>query len=484
MIVFSILTALISGAVLPFVKPNDTLRRIYVSAATLLTVAFAAIYAFTGEAFTLFSMAEGLDVSFAADGMAKIFAAVISLAWVLVMIYAFAYIKHEGNDNRFFAFYLISLGMLISLAFSANLVTMYLSFELVTLASMPLVLHSGEKSAVSAAMKYLFYSVAGGFMGLFGIFFISNACGAEFVAGGDLISDSKWLPIAVLLAVIGFGTKAGMYPMHGWLPTAHPVAPAPASAVLSAVIAKAGIIAVIRIVFFSVGPDYIRGTWVGKVWLILAMITVVMGSAMAYREKILKKRLAYSTVSNVSYVMLGLASLTLTGAAGAVMHVIAHAFAKNALFLCAGAIIYKTGYTSVDELAGIGKKMPVTMTCFTAASLSLIGIPPFAGFVSKWSLALGGAQMEMGAFDVLVPVCLIISALLTAGYLLSPVINGFFPAKDARGSREKRDEAPLSMTVPMIVFCVLSLLVGVFGGAISNAVEDVLLPVFGMVSAL
>lgn len=474
MIVFSILTALLAGALLPLIKPNDTLRRIYVSVATLLTVFFAAIFAVGGGSLTLFSMAEGLDVSFAADGMAVIFASVISVAWVLVMVYAFTYIRHEGNDDRFFAFYLISLGMLLALAFSANLVTMYLSFELVTLMSMPLVLHSGEKAAVSAALKYLFYSVAGGFMGLFGIFFIYNATGGAFTAGGAVLTDSKWLPLAVFLAIVGFGTKAGMYPMHGWLPTAHPVAPAPASAVLSAIIAKAGIIAVIRVVFYSVGADYIRGSWVGKAWLILAMITVVMGSSMAYREKMLKKRLAYSTVSNVSYVMLGLASLTVTGVTGALTHVIAHAFAKNALFLCAGAIIYKTGRTDVDELTGIGKRMPVTMGCFTVASLSLVGIPPMAGFVSKWSLALGGASMEMGVFDVLVPVCLIVSALLTAGYLLTPVINGFFPGRDF--APEARDEAPLSMTVPMVIFCVLSLVIGVLGGPLTSALESVVTP--------
>ncbi len=474
MIVFAILTAVLAGALLPILKPKDTVRRIYVSAATVLTVAFAAVYAWKGKSFTLFSMAEGLDITFAVDGISKIFTAVISVSWILVMIYAFTYIKHEGHDDRFFAFYLISLGMLFALAFSANLVTMYLSFELVTLMSMPLVLHSGEKSAVAAALKYLFYSIAGGFMGLFGIFFIYNATGGAFTVGGNLTADSKWLPVALLLAIVGFGTKAGMYPMHGWLPTAHPVAPAPASAVLSAVIAKAGIIAVIRVVFYSVGADYVRGSWVGKAWLVLAMITVVMGSAMAYREKVLKKRLAYSTVSNVSYVMLGLATLTVTGVTGSIMHVIAHALAKNALFLCAGAIIYKTGRTNVDDLTGIGKRMPVTMGCFTVASLSLIGIPPMAGFVSKWSLALGGASMDMGAFDVLVPVCLIISALLTAGYLFVPVINAFFPGRDF--TPEKKDEAPLSMTVPMIIFCALSVIVGVLGGPITSAIEAVVAP--------
>lgn len=479
MIIIPVLLAVIAGALLPFLKLRDMGRKIYVVTAVFATVILTVLFMVNGGEWTLFSIVKGLDVAFAVDGMAKFFAAIFMTAWVLVTFFAFTYIKHEGNDDRFFAFYLISLGALIALCFSSNLVTMYLSFELVTLASMPLVLHSGTKEAVSAALKYLFYSIAGGFMGLFGIFFIHSATGGNFVPGGAVLTDSRFLPIAVFFAILGFGTKAGMYPMHGWLPTAHPVAPAPASAVLSAIIAKAGIVAVIRIVFYSVGADYIRGTWVGKAWLILAMITIVMGSMMAYREKILKKRLAYSTVSNVSYIMLGLASLTVTGVTGALLHVTAHAFAKNALFLSAGAIIYKTGYTKIDELRGIGRRMPLTMACFTVASLSLIGIPPLLGFASKWNLALGGASLEMGIFDVLAPLSLIISALLTAGYLLIPIINGFFPGRDA-GAIE-RDEAPLSMTVPMMIFCALSLILGVFGGAFTTVIEEITAPLLGFV---
>lgn len=474
MIIIPILIAVIAGACLPLLKPGEALRKIYVSAATVITCALTVFIMLAGGEWTLFSIAEGLDVSYAVDGISIFFASVFMTAWILVMIYAFVYIKHEGNDNRFFAFYLISLGTLISLCFASNLVTMYLSFELVTLMSMPMVLHSGTKEAVNAALKYLFYSIAGGFMGLFGIFFIYNATGGAFVAGGNVITDSRFLPVAVFAAIVGFGTKAGMYPMHGWLPTAHPVAPAPASAVLSAIIAKAGIVAVIRIVFFSVGADYIRGTWVQTAWLVLAMITIVMGSMMAYREKILKKRLAYSTVSNVSYIMLGLAALTAEGLTGALVHVAAHALAKNALFLAAGAIIYKTGYTKVDELRGISKKMPVTMWCFTIASLSLIGIPPFLGFVSKWYLALGGANIGMGIVDVIAPLCLIISALLTAGYLFIPVIRGFFPGRDFEVC--EKDEAPLAMLVPMMIFCALSLILGIFGGSFVSAIEQIVLP--------
>lgn len=477
MIIIPILLAVTAGAFLPLFKLNDISRRVYVSAATVVTCAFTVFFMLNGGEWTLFSMAEGLDVSYAVDGMAKLFASVFMTAWVLVMVYAFVYIKHEGHDDRFFAFYLISLGALISLCFSSNLVTMYLSFELITLMSMPLVLHSGTKEAVSAALKYLFYSVAGGFMGLFGIFFIHAATGGSFVPGGAVLTDSKWLPIAIFVAILGFGTKAGMYPMHGWLPTAHPVAPAPASAVLSAIIAKAGVVAVVRIVFWSVGADYIRGTWVADAWLILAMITVVMGSTMAYREKILKKRLAYSTVSNVSYIMLGLATLTSTGVTGALLHVIAHAFAKNALFLAAGAIIYKTGRTTVSELDGIGRRMPITMACFTVSSLSLIGIPPLMGFASKWSLALGGAQLESPVYSVLAPLCLIVSALLTAGYLLKPVISAYFPGGEAV-SDGSHNEAPLAMTIPMIVFTLLSLVSGIFSGEITSLISEIIAPLF------
>ncbi len=472
MIIVTFLLPIFAGVLLPVLRPGDLARRVYVAAIAAVTCALAIATVILGGSVTAVSLAEGLDISYAADALSAVFAVLFSVCWLLVSIYAPTYIKHEGHDDRFFAFFLLTLGAMLSLSFSANILTLYLSFELVTLLSFPLVLHSGTKEAVAASMKYLFYSVAGALLALFGMIFIYSYTDAgTFLPGGTLTEAGRYLPLAVFLCIIGFGTKAGMYPMHGWLPSAHPVAPAPASALLSGIIAKAGVLAVIRVVFYTVGADAVRGTWAAVAWMVLAAITVLMGSMMAYREGVLKKRLAYSTVSNISYIMLGLSTLTVTGELGGLLHLIAHALAKNALFLAAGAIIYKTGKTEVSELSGIGRRMPVTLGAFTVASLSLIGIPPLLGFTSKWYLASSGIELG-GAVAVIVPAVLIISALLTAGYLLPIVIDGYFPKNGAKV--EGRCEAPVSMTLPTVIFAALSLIIGVLGKPLSDFLAGII----------
>ncbi len=237
--------------------------------------------------------------------------------------------------------------MLIGLDFSANLVTMYVFYELMTLTSLPLVLHELTKDAVMAGLKYLFYSVAGAFLALFGILFLASISGTlAFTPGGvlggvSLAGKEGILLAAVCCMLLGFGTKAGMFPMHGWLPTAHPVAPAPASAVLSGLITKSGVLAVIRVVYYIVGPELLRGTWVQTMWILLSLLTVFMGSMLAYKEPVLKKRLAYSTVSQVSYILFGLSLLEPTAFVGALSHVVFHSMIKNGLFLAAGASYLK-----------------------------------------------------------------------------------------------------------------------------------------------
>lgn len=281
-----------------------------------------------------------------------------------------------------------------------------------------------------AALKYLFYSLCGAYCALFGIYFLYQYCDTlTFTAGGTLnralaAGNEGILLTAVFLMLVGFGAKAGMLPLHSWLTAAHPAAPAPASAVLSAVIVKGGVLAVIRTVYYIVGPAFLKGTWVQTAWMSLSLLTVFMGSMLAYREKVFKKRLAYSTISQVSYILFGLSLLNPVGMTGALLHVVFHAGVKCALFLTAGIFIFRTGKTRVDEYAGIGKRMGVTLWCYTFASLALIGIPPFGGFTSKWYLAQGALQSETGIFRVLGPAVLLISALLTAGYLLPITIRG------------------------------------------------------------
>ncbi|MCI9105700.1 MAG: NADH dehydrogenase, partial [Lachnospiraceae bacterium] len=354
------------------------------------------------ESLRLWQLTDAAALILGVDGVSRLFAVLTVGVWLLVGVYSTAYMEHEQEEYRFFGFYLIVLGVLLGLDFSGNLITMYVFYELMTLTSLPLVLHERTKEAVAAGLKYLFYSVAGAFLALFGIFLLLQICGNQtFTPGGVLtgmlgagvastegaVTDSLvWSKeglflTAVFCILVGFGAKAGMFPLHGWLPTAHPVAPAPASAVLSGVITKSGVLAVLRVVYFVVGPEVLRGTWVQQVWIFLTLLTVFMGSMLAYKEPLLKKRLAYSTVSQVSYVLFGLSMLQPQAFVGALSHVVFHSLIKNALFLCAGAVIVMTGKTQVKDMRGLGRRMPVLLGCYTVVSLALVGIPPASGFI-------------------------------------------------------------------------------------------------------
>lgn len=463
----SILLPIAAGLAV-FAFKGRWLRRVYVTLMLSLSLA-AAVMTFIGgdTRIELFSLGEKLPLLLVSDMPGRMFSLMCSVIWLFTGIFAFPYIEHEGSENRFFCFYMLCLGVLNALGYAGNLLTLYLFFECVTLLSFPLVLHDGSREAVNAALKYLFFSVAGAFAALFAVFYVSFRFGVcEFTPGGFVAAmgaqGDTGLLVASLMALLGFGVKAGMLPAHGWLPTAHPVAPAPASAVLSGVIAKAGVIAIFRFVFYAVGAPLIRGSWLQYTWMILALLTVFMGSMMAYREKLLKKRLAYSTVSQISYILLGLAMLNTDGLTGGVLQLLAHAIVKTVLFLSAGAIIYRTGCTEVRQLRGMGKRMPVTMWCWTIASLGLVGIPPTGGFVSKWYLALGSLGADIGVFRYIAPAVLLLSALLTACYLLSVSVNAFFPGDDKTELELRRREAPPAMRVSLVVLTALSLFVGLF----------------------
>ncbi len=449
------------------------LHRLHVGVGAVLiaTTVLALLAAWSGEhSATLFYLLQDIPVYFHIDAVGKLFITLVSIVWTVVGIYAFVYMQHEGKQAQFFGFYLIVYGVLVGLVFSGNLVTLYLFYELMTLTSVPLVLHNGSKEATMAALKYLFYSMCGAYLGLFGIFFLYKYCDSlTFTAGGTLNTalageNTGILLLAVFAMLIGFGVKAGMLPLHAWLPTAHPVAPSPASAVLSAVIVKSGVLAIIRVVYFVVGADFLRGTWVQTAWLTLTLLTVFMGSLLAYREPVFKKRLAYSTVSQASYILFGLAVMSPAGFTGALMHSVFHAFIKGALFLTAGIFIFCCQKTRVEQFQGIGKQMPKTLWCYTFASLALIGIPPTSGFISKWYLAEGAMDADIGVFRWLGPAVLLVSALLTAGYLLPITVRGFFPGRDAQAETLPNLEPSPCMLIPLAVLAALAVLLGVFPG--------------------
>ena len=427
-----------------------------------------------GTGVLLLNMTPTLSLILRVDILGSIFAVLMAAMWLIGSVFALEYMNHDHNERSYQLFYMTVLSALIGQCYAGSMVTLYVFYELMTLLSVPMVVHERTPQAVAAGIKYLIYSIFGAMLGLLGIFFFDHYLGGVTFTAGGLTpvagASHTGLLVITFLVILGFGTKAGMFPMHGWLPTAHPVAPAPASAVLSGVITKAGVLAIIRVIYFLVGADTLRGTWVQTAFLTLTLVTVFMGSMLAYREPLLKKRLAYSTVSQVSYVLFGLACMNPVAFCGAILHVVAHSTIKNGLFLCAGAIIHQTGKTYVRDLRGIGKQMPITIWCWTIASLGLIGIPPTGGFVSKWQLATGAMGAGIGAFGIVGPVVLIISALLTAAYLLQVTINGFFPGSDYDYSALESREPGRLMTVPMLVLAAGVVLCGVLAQPLMNVI--------------
>lgn len=448
----------------------------------LLAACFAVFAALTEDVGELsIRWTDTLSITWRVDGMSRIYLLLISIIWPGVGLYATEYFSRDEKASRFFLFFTLTQGVLNALAISGNLLTFYMFYEAMTLLTVPLVLHNHDKEAVSAAIKYLVYSVIGASAALAGIFFISSlGATGDFSSGiltQEMLQGKEGLAMGIFMTMlIGFSVKAGMFPLHGWLPTAHPVAPAPASAVLSGVITKMGVLGIARVIYCIADVERLRGTWIQMALLFLSLLTILMGSLLAFKEKKLKKRLAYSSVSQVSYVLFGLFTMTKLGFIGAFLHVVFHSLMKNTLFMGAGCMIHQTGKTQVGELSGLGRRMPYTYAFFTVASLGLIGIPPTCGFVSKWNLAQGALSMG-GNLSWIGPVTLLISAILTAAYLLTIVIRGCFPGTDM--VTEERCEAGIRMLIPMAIYAVLILGMGIFSSLLIHYLDGLFVALIG-----
>lgn len=470
------------GGTLIFRQKTEEVRNRLVLLVVLLTAAAAILLCLLPEqSLRLMTIEGSLQLALENDALSKFFLLVFGGIWAPVSVFAFPYLRHGKDPQKFLGFYTVTLGILMGLAMAKNFVTLYMFFEMMSLITTPLVLHSASAAARRAGFKYLGYSVFGAGMALAGFFFLFPClANTDFTAGGALdptlaAVHRPLLLIVFFLMIVGFGAKCGMMPLQAWLPAAHPVAPAPASAVLSGVITKGGILAIIRVTYYMYGTDFLQGTWAQRALLTLTLCTIFVGSMLALRENQLKKRLAYSSISQVSYVLFGLMLFSQGGFEGALLQIVFHSLAKDTLFLAAGAIIVATNCTRVDQLRGIGKRMPVTMWCFTLAALSLIGIPPMGGFVSKWflaSAALSSGSAAVGAAGVGI---LILSALLTAGYLLPIVTNGFFPGEDFIPERK---EVGLQMTVPMMLFAGLTVLLGLFPSGLIRGIGTLISGIF------
>ena len=476
LILLTVLLPLVLGVYLYFGKiENRNLKNIIIASIVGIVAVINILLTFFKGEFNLFKFTESLQVGFMIDGLGSFFSIAISIIWLLVTIYSFEYMKHEENENKFYCFYLLTFASLMGMCYARNLISAYVFFELVSLCSFPLVMHSKTKESIKAAMKYLFYSLGGAFVALIGVVMLIVKLGANdfsfdvFTYKG-VLGDTIYYSVALFLCVIGFGAKAGMFPLQSWLPTAHPVAPSNASALLSGVITKAGVFLIIRTLYFVVSPSVIEGTIFHYVLIILALITVTLGSSMAWSCKDIKKRLAYSSVSQISYILLGLFMFNETALVGSLIHVLAHMCIKVTLFLVAGAMIYKTHKRNVDDLNGIGKAMPIVMVCFSIASLGLVGVPPLSGFYSKWFIASGALETSIGALKYIACAVLLVSAILTAAYLLPIMIKGFF-TKDVEVIKVEPNKL---MTIPLIILVSLVFLVGMFSGYIIDFIQGLM----------
>lgn len=462
--------------------------RIYVSAITLLNslVLFLLVLRGGEDSFVLFRLYGNLRVLFRLDGMGRVFAALIAFLWPLAVLYAFEYMKEEKRQPSFFAFYLMTYGVTAGVAMSGNLTTLYIFYELLTLATFPLVLFPLTKEASRASRKYLYYSIGGAafaFLGLVFILFYSSTGDTMFTAGGILgpISGMRknLLLFAYLMAFFGFGVKAVVFPLHRWLPPAT-VAPTPVTALLHAVaVVKSGAFAILRLTYFNYGADFLRGTWAQWVVMAAAMVTIAYGSTMAVREAHWKRRLAYSTISNLSYILLGASMMSALGLTAALSHMVFHAFMKICAFFCAGAVMHMTGKEYVYQLDGMGRRMPVTFACLTVASLSLTGIPPLAGFISKWNIAQAafssgmeltgvGRVMSYTAVGVL-----LYSALMTGVYMLSVVTRAYFPKVEISGGEGAKCEANWMMLLPLVIFAAAVIIMGVRSAPLMDILTEI-----------
>ncbi|MDD5901021.1 MAG: proton-conducting transporter membrane subunit [Lachnospiraceae bacterium] len=481
-ILLPIVTPILLGACIPlFHFENAKTRRRYVGGVTVLNTLLMFLVMFLlrpqGE-LMLLNMAGKLSISFHMDGMGCVFGSLVAVLWPIATFYAFEYMKHEGKENTFFTFYTMTYGITVGIAFAANLMTLYLFYELLTFVTLPLVMHGMSKKSVFAGRRYVTYSVGGAAFAFIGIACILTfGDSIDFVYGGVLNGDytviqKQLLRGAYVLTTFGFGVKAAVFPFHRWLPTAS-VAPTPVTALLHAVaVVKAGAFAILRITYFSFGTELLKGTVVQYIVMAAALVTILFGSTMALKEQHLKRRLAYSTISNLSYIVFGASLMTPEGLTGALTHMVVHGVVKITLFFCAGAVLYKTGKEYVHDMRGMGKRMPITFACFTLASVALSGVPPLPGFLSKWNLAeaalhAGNPLAFMGV------VVLLISAVLTAIYLFLVVFKTCFPSKAGVQPETARCEANAYMTVPLILLCALIVLLGIFARPLTELFAEI-----------
>ena len=425
----------------------------------LITLMFLSISAGSIYLFSPVTLLVGVPFSLRVDLFGIYFAFLSSLLWIVTSIYSIGYLRalDEHAQTRYYLCFAVCVASTVGIAFSGNLLTFFIFYEILTLATYPLVIHSQTKEAMAAGKKYLAYLMSGGVIFLFAIIVTYTMTGTlDFTEGGILhgIGSPDTLRVLFFIFLLGVGVKTAIMPLHGWLPSAM-IAPTPVSALLHAVaVVKAGTFGLLRVIFFIFGIDLFYEIGVAPVLAIIASFTIITASFIALSQDNLKMRLAYSTISQLSYIVLGAALLTPAALEGSIAHLMHQAFMKITLFFCAGAIFVATGKTLLSEMHGMAQEMPYTWAAFAIGGLGLIGIPLTAGFITKWYLMSGALEAGEPIFIVL----LLTSALLNAAYFLPPIYHAYFSPSEKR----ERIEGGVSWCIkgPLIGTAIIVILLG------------------------
>jgi multicomponent Na+:H+ antiporter subunit D len=413
---------------------------------------------------TLVTLLPGVSIRLRADALGLLFATTASCLWILATIYSIGYMRslNEHAQTRFYTCFALALSATMGVAFAGNLFTLFLFYEILSLSTYPLVMHKETKESWEGGKMYVIYLVGASksfFLAAMILTYMLTGT-LEFQRGGmftGVEASSLLLTIIYILFIAGLA-KAALMPFHSWLPAAM-VAPTPVSALLHAVaVVKVGVFSIVRVILDVFGVDLMQQLYLGIGTAIVASITLLWASTYALAQDNLKIRLAYSTVSQLSYVILGMALLTPAAMAGGMIHVANHAFSKITLFFCAGAIYVAAHKTLVSELSGLAKKMPYTMAAFTIGSLSMIGVPLFAGFVSKWNIALGAIEAQQLIFVGV----LLLSTVLNASYFVPIVYKAYFETAPATNENDHIQEAPAAMVVPIMITAAGTIAFGIY----------------------
>ncbi|MGE5831743.1 MAG: proton-conducting transporter membrane subunit, partial [Methanomicrobiales archaeon] len=455
-------------------RPDEREAASLVTAVATFLLAASALpplFASGGAMTPSLTVLPGFTIQLHGDALGLLFATLASFLWILTTVYSIGYMRglKEHAQTRYYASFALVIGATMGVALSANLFSLFIFYEILTVATYPLVVHRETEEAFAAGRKYLVYTLSGGVAILAGTFLLAGmGASLDFVAGGApsvAALAPAFARLAFLLLFAGFAVKASIVPLHGWLPSAM-IAPTPVSGLLHAVaVVKAGVFGILRLLLYLYGPDLVGSLGLQNLVIGAAVLTIIVGSLFALLQDDFKLRLAYSTVSQLSYIVLGAAILLpggLTGVTdagraaailGAGFAIAAHAFGKLAMFFVAGAVAVETGKTKISELDGLGRRMPAEFGAFTLAVLSMAGLPPMAGFVSKWYLSVGA----WSAGDWWILLVFAASSVLNLAYFLPIIIRAFFPAYQGSGSGARP-----TLALPLLATAGCGLLFGLF----------------------